>query len=692
MPTNRLVREKSPYLLQHAYNPVDWFPWGEEAFKKARTEDKPIFLSIGYSTCHWCHVMEKESFEDRVIAQLLNDAFVCIKVDREERPDIDNIYMSLCQLMTGSGGWPLTIIMTPGKKPFFAATYIPKENRFGRIGLMNLLPKIDLLWKTQRDGVLKTSNQIVDTLEQMSKDSSVETFDESILDTTYRMLEKNFDEKFGGFGHAPKFPSPHNLFFLLRVWKRTKNRKALDMVAKTLQNMRQGGIFDHIGFGFHRYSTDEEWLVPHFEKMLYDQALLAMAYVETYQATGNKIYEKPAREIFSYVLRDMVSKEGGFYSAVDADSEGEEGKFYLWTQDEIKKILGQDAHLFLKVFNVKKDGNFVEESTGHKNGKNILYRDTAYSVIAKKWGIFEQRLIETIERALHKLFQTREKRIRPHKDDKILTNWNGLMIAALAKAGQVFDELKYTEAAQKATHFILKNMRKSDGRLLHRYRNGEAAITANLEDYAFFIWGLTELYEATFNANYLKVALELTEDLINHFWDQNNGGFYFTPDDGEGLLVRQKQSFDGAIPSGNSVAMLNLLRVGKITVNPEFEKIAEQIKNAFAAKAEQFPLAYTQFMTALDFMIGPSYEIVITGNSKTKDTMAMLKALNGCFVPNKTVVFKPTDGESPKIDEIADYMKQYNTINNKATVYVCSNYKCKTPTNDINKMMKLLSE
>jgi uncharacterized protein YyaL (SSP411 family) len=692
MPTNRLIREKSPYLLQHAHNPVDWFPWSEEAFAKASREDKPIFLSIGYSTCHWCHVMEKESFEDTEIAQLLNEKFVCIKVDREERPDIDNVYMTACQLMTGSGGWPLTIIMTPDRKTFFAATYIPKQNKFGRIGLMTLLPKIDSVWKNQRDNVLKTSDQIFDAVQHTSKDSHVETLDKSILDTTYSILEENFDTKYGGFSEAPKFPSSHNLMFLLRYWKRSNTRKAVEMVEKTLHTMRQGGIYDHIGFGFHRYSTDEKWRVPHFEKMLYDQALLAIAYIEAYQVTKNREYENTAREIFTYVLQNMTSIQGGFYSAEDADSEGEEGKFYLWTYDEILSVLHDEAQLFMKVFTIEPEGNFIEASTGTKNGTNILYLEKSLAEYAKELNMAENDLGVRIETARKKLFDIRNRRVRPQKDDKILTSWNGLMIAALAKAGQVFDEPSYTEAAEKATQFIRKKMQEGNGRLLHRYRDGEAAITAYIDDYAFFIWGVIELYEATFNVDYLKIALVLNDYFIEHFWDKDNGGFYFTPDDGESVLVRQKQSFDGAIPSSNSIALLNLLRLAKITGNPNLAQLAERMISVFAYSMKRNPISHTQSLIALDFMIGPSYEVIIAGNSKSNDTLAMLKALNRCFVPNKIIVLKPTEDESSTINEISGFVKAYRMVNGKATAFVCSHNTCQRPTNDVDTMMNLFGE
>ncbi len=558
---NRLIKEKSPYLLQHAYNPVDWHGWNEEAFERARAENKPIFLSIGYSTCHWCHVMEKESFEDAEVAELMNEAFVSIKVDREERPDIDHVYMTVCQMMTGSGGWPLTIIMTPDKKPFFAATYIPKESRYGRAGMMELIPRIRDVWADRHKDVLDSAENMTTALQSIEKESSGELLDAGVLDKAYEELSQRFDKTYGGFSGAPKFPTPHNFFFMLRHWRRTDQPDALKMVEKTLQEIRWGGIFDQIGFGFHRYSTDREWLVPHFEKMLYDQAMLALAYLETYQATGNTFYSETAKEIFTYVLRDLRSPEGGFYSAEDADSEGVEGKFYVWTEQELREILPADeADLMVRAFHVEKTGNFREEASGKSLGANILYMGKPLSDIASDLKLPAERLKKKIDSARSKLFEVRERRVHPHKDDKILTDWNGLMIAALARGAQVLGDKTYSDAAEQALEFILKKMRQPDGRIRHRFRDGEAGIGAILDDYAFLVWGLMETYEATFDARCLETALELNTDMIRHFWDQKGGGLYFTADDAENLIVRKKEVYDGALPSGNAVAMLNLLR------------------------------------------------------------------------------------------------------------------------------------
>jgi hypothetical protein len=688
---NNLINETSPYLRQHAHNPVDWYPWGSEAFEKAQREDKPIFLSIGYSTCHWCHVMAHESFEQPEVARLMNEAFVSIKVDREERPDIDNVYMSACQMMTGRGGWPLTIIMTPDRKPFFAATYIPRESRFGLVGMLELIPRIRELWARQRGEALSVSSKIAAVLQQTSQDIPGEELDETMLGLAYQELAKRFDGQYAGFSSAPKFPTPHNLLFLLRYWKRSGNSAALDMVEKTLQGIRRGGIYDHVGFGFHRYSTDSQWLVPHFEKMLYDQAMLAMAYTEAHQAIGKEDYGKTAREIFTYVLRDMTAAEGGFYSAEDADSEGEEGKFYLWTQEEVRQALGNEELDFIaEVFNIEKDGNFTEQPIGRRSGLNILHVRKSLEELASGLNLSQHDLQKHLEMMRQKLFAYREKRVHPIKDDKILTDWNGLMIAALAKGAQAFDEPEYAEAACRAADFILGNMRKPDGRLLHRYRDGQAGVQANLDDYAFLVWGLVELYEAVFDARHLKVALELTRDMLRYFWDEDGGGLYLTPEDGESLLVRKKEIYDGAIPSGNSVAMLNLLRLGRMTATPDLEEKAAGIGRAFSRSVKQLPSAHTQLMVALDLGIGPCYEVVIAGKARGEDTKAMVRALRTHFLPNTVVLLNPGERESFEIAQLAEFIRNQPSIGGKATAYVCLNHNCKLPTTGVGKMLELL--
>ena len=688
---NRLVHEKSPYLLQHAYNPVEWFPWGEEAFEKAARENRPIFLSIGYSTCHWCHVMEHESFEDTGVAALMNETFVSIKVDREERPDLDHVYMTVCQMMTGSGGWPLTIVMTPDKKPFFAATYIPKQSRFGRSGMMDLIPRIQSIWTSRKEEVLNSAENILTAIKKTDPANLGADLDRSVLDQAYRDFAARFDEDFGGFGIAPKFPTPHNFFFLLRYWKRSGDRRAVELVERTLGSMRLGGIFDQVGFGFHRYSTDREWLVPHFEKMLYDQALLALAYLETYQATGKETYGTTAREIFTYVLRTMTSPEGGFYSAEDADSEGVEGKFYVWTEEEIHRHFGQEeADFIVRVFNVTKSGNFSDEATGKATGSNILHFRKSIPEIASDFGISPETLEDQIAHVRKRLFEIREKRIHPYKDDKILTDWNGLMIAAFARGARLLDESAYADAAKRAVDFILKHLHGSDGRLLHRYRDGESKITAHLDDYAFFVWGLIELYEATFEARFLETALLLNGTMLDHYWDGKAAGFFFTPDDGETLIVRKKELYDGAVPSGNSVALLNLLRLARITGRTDLEEKAAMIDNAFSEQIKQAPAGFTQFLSGLDFVLGPSYEVVIAGPEGSKDSVDMIRALFTPFMPNKVIVFRPSNQESPDIDSISPFVRNQGSLDGKTTAHVCLNRTCLKPTTSIQEMMNML--
>ncbi|NTV32730.1 MAG: thioredoxin domain-containing protein [Deltaproteobacteria bacterium] len=687
---NKLIKEKSPYLLQHAYNPVDWHAWNEEAFEKAGAENKPIFLSIGYSTCHWCHVMEKESFEDAEVAELMNEAFVSIKVDREERPDIDHVYMTVCQMMTGSGGWPLTIVMTPDKKPFFAATYIPKGSRFGRTGLMELIPRISEVWRNRHKDVLESAENMTAALQSMEKEKPGELLDAGVFDKAFEDLSQRFDKTYGGFSGAPKFPTPHNFFFMLRYWRRTDHQEALKMVEKTLQEIRWGGIFDQVGFGFHRYSTDKEWLVPHFEKMIYDQAMLALAYLETFQATGNTVYSDTAREIFAYVLRDLRSPEGGFYSAEDADSEGVEGKFYVWTEQELRETLPPDeADLIVRVFHVEKNGNFREEASGENLGANILYTGKSLSDIASEMNLPEKELKKKIDSARSRLFEARERRIHPHKDDKILTDWNGLMVAALARGAQVLGDRAYSDAAEGAVEFILKKLRTPDGRLLHRFREGEARIPAHLDDYAFLVWGLLETYEATFDARFLKTALELNKDMIHHFWDAQGGGLYFTSDDAENLIVRKKEVYDGALPSGNAVAMLNLLRLGRFTGDADLEDRAFKLQRAFSEQVRQFPSGYTQFLSAVDFSLSSSHDVVISGTLGAKE---MLDALRSRFSPNQVLLFRPAGEESAGIDALAAFAKNYDPVNGKATAYVCSGRACKDPTTEVKDLLALLGQ
>ncbi len=681
--SNRLGKEKSPYLLQHANNPVDWFAWGEEAFQKAKEEDKPIFLSIGYSTCHWCHVMEKESFENDEVAKILNQNFVSIKVDREERPDVDNIYMQSVMAMTGGGGWPLSVFLTPDRKPFFGGTYFPPDDRYGMPGFKNLLLTVAEAWKNKREELLQSATSITDFLQkEIEADSSVKLSPE-ILDKAFEEYSDRYDSVLGGFGSAPKFPSPHNLSFLLRYWHRTKEPQALEMVEKTLQKMAYGGINDHIGGGFHRYSTDARWLVPHFEKMLYDQATLSRAYLEAYQITKNPLYAKAAQDIFRYVMRDMRDKQGGFFSAEDADSEGEEGKFYVWRPEEIKEILGEkDAEIFNSFFGVTDLGNF-------ENKTSILNVTVPMEEFAKKNDIPLSKLKEILQKGREKLFSEREKRIHPHKDDKILTDWNGLMISSLAYGSQVLGDKAYLTAAQEAAGFILNKLQR-DGKLLKRYRGGEASIAAYLDDYAFLVAGLIDLYQAGFEVKYLKQAINLTNDMVDLFWDDDNTGFFFSGKNNEELISKTKEFYDGALPSGNSVAALDLLRLSRLTMNTDWEKKAHQMLQNFSGTIQKQPTAYAQMLCALDFHLGPTKEIVLAGDLNSSETLEMLKAINQRFLPNKVLAFH-FDGKSGlDLEKLIPFTEGFKMQAGKTTAYVCENYVCQRPTSEMDKLVELL--
>lgn len=683
--TNKLINEKSPYLLQHAHNPVNWFPWSEEAFNEAKLRDVPVFLSIGYSSCHWCHVMEKECFNDSQIAALLNNSFVNVKVDREERPDIDMVFMAACQLLTGGGGWPLTIIMTPDKEPFFAGTYIPRESRFGRIGLIELVGQVNDIWGKKRREIFDSASTITSLLQdQMSVKGGSTQIDKSILGKAKEQLLSKFDTEYGGFGTEPKFPSAHNLLFLLRYWKRSKEKDALEAVKLTLGSMRSGGIYDHIGFGFHRYSTDRMWRIPHFEKMLPDQAMLAMTFAEAFQATGDSLYSRTAEEILTWVLREMTGLSGGFYCARDADSENSEGKFYLWTTAEIRETLPEhDARWVIETFHLKDGGNIPERESSGLQFKNVFYLDGSdkekISGGPPQW-----------ESIRSKLFEKRQKRVAPFKDDKVLTGWNGLMIAAMAKTGQILGNNSFIGASRQAADFILTTLREKNGELLHRYRDGEAAMQAYLDDYAFMIWGLLELYEATFEAGYLETALELQQIQDKLFLDKKHGGYFYTSGNAEELITRTKEFYDGAVPSGNSVSMLNLLRLGGFTGDPQFEKVASRLIQAFSVPLKENPSFCCMLLCAFEFAVGPSVEIVIAGRKEGEDTREMIEALRSVYVPDKVVIFCPSDEQEPRINRIVKNSDRYRPVDGKATAFVCRNRVCSSPVTDSSEMLELL--
>ena len=678
---NRLADEQSPYLLQHADNPVDWYPWGEEAFNKAKELDRPIFLSIGYSTCHWCHVMEHESFEDDSVAKLLNENFVSIKVDREELPEIDHLYMSVCQAMTGRGGWPLNIVMTPQKEPFFAGTYFPKDRRGGRSGMFQILPMITEAWTTKRDDIMNSVNQVKNYLDKINSKPAGDNLSEELITSAYDQFRNGYDEEYGGFFRAPKFPSPHNLIFLMRYNYSYGNQLALDMVIKTLKQMRLGGIYDQIGFGFHRYSTDRHWLVPHFEKMLYDQAMIAMAYTEAFHITGDKIFESTTKEIFKYVLRDLTASNGGFYSAEDADSEGEEGKFYTWTKKEVEEVLGASLSKdFNNTFSIKSEGNFKDESSGKKNAQNIPHLNN--------FDFYNQPSIESARR---KLFDKREYRVHPLKDDKILSDWNGLMIAALARASIIFQEPSYLKAAKKSSEFVLNKISK-DGKLLKRFRNNKAAINAHLDDYAFISWGLLEIYEASFEVEYLSKCIDLMNIMVDDYWDDKNGGFFLGSDQSEKLLVRTKTAYDGAIPSGNSVAVMNMLKLSRITGDVKWADLAEKTIRAFSEDIHRTPTGYTLMLSAFLFDTNKSKEIVIVGNGKNDKTIKFINAIRSEYAPHKVLLLKDTSLNDNQLKQLANWTSTQYSIDEMPTAYICKNFACNQPTNDLKTALTLLNE
>ena len=680
-PHNHLAGQKSPYLLQHADNPVDWYPWGDEAFELARREDKPIFLSIGYSTCHWCHVMEHESFEDSAVAAVLNDAFVCIKVDREERPDIDQVYMTVCQMMTGSGGWPLTIVMTPDRRPFFAATYIPREN------LLRLAEQVRTLWASERDRLVRHSGRVVEALRRASEPAGGPAPGVELLERARGQLAGRYDAQWGGFGTRPKFPTPHTLLFLLRQWRRNGDAQTLRMVTHTLDAMRRGGIQDQVGWGFHRYSTDERWLVPHFEKMLYDQALLAVAYTEAWQATGEAWLRETAEHTLAYVRRDLAAPGGAFCSAEDADSEGEEGRFYLWTADALREVLGDDADLAMAVWGVAASGNFREEATGRVAGANILHRPRQLSEIARDLGVNADTLAQRVESMRRRLFEARSRRVRPLRDDKVLADWNGLTIAALAIAGRAFDDASLTGAARDAARFVLGHMRRDDGRLWHRWRDGEAGIDGMLDDHVFMAWGLFELYEATLDPQWLREAVALARVARERF-AAPDGGLYLTADDAETLIERPREVYDGAIPSGNSVAAWLFRRIARVSADADWERAADAIVRAFAAQVERSPAAFTMFLCGVDLAVGPSHEVVVAGRRDAADTRAMLDALRRSYLP-RTVVLLREPGDAGVVD-VAPFVEPFGTVDGHAAAYVCTGQACERPVTAVDAMITSL--
>jgi len=688
---NRLANEKSPYLLQHAQNPVDWYPWGEEAFVAAREQDRPVFLSIGYATCHWCHVMERESFEDADVARLMNETFVNIKVDREERPDIDGIYMTAAQLLISHGGWPLTILMLPDRRPFFAATYIPKATRFGRMGMLDLIPRIRELWATQRDKLVDSAAAVHETIgEHMRAAPAPAVLDEATLRQGYVELAGQFDHEHAGFGQAPKFPTPHLLLFLLRYGQRTGAEPPLAMVRQTLAAMRAGGIYDQVGFGFHRYATDRTWLVPHFEKMLYDQAMLALAYTETWQATRDPALERVVRETLTYLRRDLTGPEGAFHSAEDADSEGEEGKFYVWSLEELREVAGEDADLAASVWGVEADGNFREEATRERTGRNILHVRRAPADVAASFGLTEAAAAERLERARERLLGRRAGRVRPLLDDKILTDWNGLMIAAAAAAGRALDAPGFVELATRAAEFLWDTMWR-DGALLHRYREGSAAIAGNLDDYAFLAWGEIELHQATQDPRHLDRAIRLTDALLERFSDEEHGGLFFSPVDREDLIVRMRDLGDGALPSGTAVAFYDLVRLARLTGRPEYEARAGALADACSRQVAARPSAAAFFLVVLDFALGPSQELVVVGAAEDPRTRELLGVARERWHPRLLVLHRPP-GDAGRLAELAPAVRDFVQLDDAPTAYLCQGFVCQRPVTTPGDLRALLAD
>jgi len=683
---NRLINEKSPYLLQHAHNPVQWFAWGKEAFDRALNEDKPILLSIGYSTCHWCHVMEHESFESDEIASLMNEHFISIKVDREERPDLDQIYMTAVTAIAGQGGWPLTVFLTPERMPFYGGTYFPPHARWGHPGFSEVLTAINHSWKTDRSRVLGASAELTALIRQhSSKSSDGRLPDEITLDAGFNQLQSQFDSTYGGFGQMPKFPMGHNLSFLLRYWKRTGREAALNIVTKTLTAIAQGGMYDQVGGGFHRYSVDQTWHVPHFEKMLYDQALMVRAYLEAYQATKDPLFKRIAQETITYVLWQLRDDKGAFYCAEDADSlepgttHKKEGAFYVWTMQEFKEILGgPNAEVCGFYFGVETDGNVQSDPHQEFTHKNILFVARSLEETAQHFGKTPEEIKHILERSTVQLFEAREFKPRPHLDDKVLVDWNGLMISSLSLAASILNDETYKKAACEAADFLLEKMITPEGRLLHRYRDDDAAILGTLEDYAFFSFGLLDLYEATFDAKYLAQAKILADRMIELFWDEAKGGFFLTGRDAEELIARPKEIYDGALPSGNSVAALVLQKMYRFTSRDLYRQKAEDVLKAFAQPVGQHPSAHAFCLMALDFALGPVSEVMLASAADSPQCEAMQQAVFREFYPNKVVV-RLTGQESSSLSELIPLVKGRTVPENGAAAYVCEGQICRPP-------------
>jgi len=680
--TNRLINETSPYLLQHAHNPVDWYPWGNEAFARAREENKPVLLSIGYSACHWCHVMAHESFENEEIATLMNELFVNIKVDREERPDLDTIYMNAVQMMTHHGGWPMTVFLTPDAVPFYGGTYFPPQDRYNMPGFPRILTSVAEAYRVRPTDIAETSNSLLGELRRMSvSDSSDQAIETELLDAAFVGIVRNYDSNNGGFGGAPKFPPAMSLEFLLRVHERTGNTDALEIIDNTAEKMAHGGIYDQLAGGFHRYSTDAKWLVPHFEKMLYDNALLARFYLHYFQLTKSDMARTTAVGILDYVLQEMMNPEGGFYSTQDADSEGHEGKFFVWDRVEIIEALGQrDGELFCKYFNVTEGGNF--------EGKNILNVTRPLIELAREAQVDEKELADVIEQSKLKLLEIRNRRIKPDRDEKILTAWNGLMLASFAEAGAILDRGDYTEAARKNAGFLLDQLWR-ENRLLRTFKDGVAKLNAYLEDYAFLTEGLLTLYETTGESRWLKSCIEITETMVEQFWDEQEGGFYFTGKDHEDLIVRTKDYFDNATPAGNSVAASVLLRLSVLLDKETYRNLGIAVLREVAHSARRYPSGFGYALTVAEFLLAGKKEVALiaTDNEILKQ---FIDATWREFVPNKVVA----SSLSAEIENTPIRLLERRTVIEgfAITAYVCQNYTCQIPATEMETFMDQLLE
>ncbi len=685
--TNRLINETSPYLLQHAHNPVDWYPWGPEALEKARRENKPILLSIGYSACHWCHVMEHESFENDAIAALMNQYFVNIKVDREERPDLDHIYQNVVQMLTGQGGWPLTVFLTPAQEPFYGGTYFPPDDRYGRPGFPRVLRAVAEAYANRPDDIAKSVQQIREALQKTSAfETSSDAPGPDVLENATRALINQMDTVHGGFGTQPKFPNPTNLDFLLRSWYASGNDNVLSLVRLTLDKMAQGGIYDHLGGGFHRYSVDSHWLVPHFEKMLYDNALLLPLYLAFYQITGDAFYARVARETLAYLKREMLQPGGGFYATQDADSEGEEGKFFVWTKAEIDALLGDDARLFCRYYDVTESGNW-------EHGKNILHLTISLDQLARLFDLDVETARARIEAASARLFAAREQRVKPFRDEKIITAWNALMLSGMVQAYTVLGDEEALQIVRDTVAFLQRHLWQ-DGRLLRVAKDGQAKLNGYLDDYAFLAGALLDVFEATFEPAYIDVAETLMAVLLDEFWDEDEGGFFFTGKHHEALITRTKSAFDQAIPSGTAIATRTLLRLYHHTGRTDYLQRAEHVLRLFRGPMEQYPFGFGSLLCALDFYLRKPHELVLIGDPTAADTQALLQAIHQHYLPNRTLLQidpQHLDTARQALPLLREVLAGKTQVNGRATVYVCRDFTCSLPVTEPEALTALLS-